>query len=91
MVRQVLLEGGPRHGEHIDVEDGRQLITLDWEEESLESTWPFLDDEVSERGIRSVYVSVRGIASYRRVAADRFEFCATPTSIGDSERIVKGE
>jgi hypothetical protein len=78
---KVTLEGGPRHGDVIEVEWSRQMVTLDWEEESEWKEWDGT----------AVYVTRIGVATYRRVAADRFEHCVTPMAIGDAPRILKGE
>lgn len=80
-IRKVRLEGGPFDGQTLELDATRQLLTLDWEDESLERDW---DGTV-------VYVTRTGLATYRRIEPDRFEYCPTPTALGDAQRILKGD
>lgn len=73
--QQVRLVGGPRNGEIRDVDQGARLITVYWEDETVEQDWDGT----------TVYATRMRLASYRRVDRDTFEYCRTPVAIGDTE------
>jgi hypothetical protein len=74
-MRSVLLRGGPLDGQRRDVDDDRRRITVSWEDDSAQRIWGDMVVDV---------VRVR-LATYRRVDADTFEHCRTPTGVGDHD------
>lgn len=77
MMVKVWLVGGPFDGERRAVDSQRRLLTLEWEDETVER-------EDGELGC-VLYVTRLGIATYRRVDEHRFEYCRTPAALGDSD------
>jgi len=73
---RVTLLGGPFDGQQRAVEQQRRLLTLEWEDETVER-----DDEDG----CVLYVTRLGIATYRRTGETTFEHCRTPTAPGDTD------
>jgi hypothetical protein len=72
------LVGGPFDGWRRPIDDTRQLVTYEFEDETVETDWDG----------STVYATRVGLASYRRVGAHTFEHCPTPLAVGDAADIT---
>jgi len=74
----VRLVGGPFDGDERPIDRTRTLIILSWEDETVEQDWDGT----------TVYATRVGLATYRRVDEQTFEFCRTPLAVDDAADIA---